>query len=143
MQVNGEVKLIEKIIKKMLFSKYSKYSLKKWEDLEKVKILGADLKLLGKELGSNNVDIVMGKFSFQEGLYPHYHKFPTEEIYYIIEGKVGIFIDNKMVKAEKGDFFYIPPGTLHYPINENIEPCWILFILSPPEDEAVVVDEKK
>lgn len=41
----------------------------------------------------------------------HYH--PSNELYYILDGEREYFIENKFMKAVKGDFVFVPQNLLH------------------------------
>ena len=85
------------------------------------------------------IDIIIGEFRKGEKLKIHYHKPPTDEIYYILEGEAEVTMEDKKITARKGDILYIPHGMVHWPVNLKEEVCRILFILSPPEKEPPVV----
>jgi len=46
-----------------------------------------------------------------EKIIPHYHD--IHELYYMLEGKTTYFIDNEIYNVEKGDFVFIPKGSIH------------------------------
>ena len=48
----------------------------------------------------------------ERGTKEHKHNF-MKEFYYIEKGRGNVFIDNKLVKVEKGDFVIIPTGKWH------------------------------
>jgi mannose-6-phosphate isomerase-like protein (cupin superfamily) len=113
-----------------------------WDNIQKEdRSFGGILKSFTDSLGSRDIDLVMGEFKKGEGLKKHYHRSPTEEVYYIVEGEIEVTMDNKKITVGKGDFIYVPPDTAHQPINLRDEICRILFILSPPEREPPVIVE--
>jgi YesN/AraC family two-component response regulator len=44
-------------------------------------------------------------------IYPHYHD--TNEIFYVISGKIKFFIKDSIYNLRKGDIIYIPKGEIH------------------------------
>ena len=120
-------KITEEVIKSLETSNYKKAN---WENVTEIDYsFGGSLKSFSKFLNLKNIDIVLGEFRKGEGLKKHYHKVPTEEVYYILEGEVEVAIEDRKITARKGDIFSIPPSTVHCPINNNYEICRILFIL--------------
>ena len=102
---------------------------------------GGTLKAFGNILGTKNIDIIIGEFKKGEGLKKHYHKHPTEEIYYVLEGEIEVNISGIKTVARKGDILFIDPEVIHRPINTRDEICRILFILSPREAGPPVITE--
>ena len=100
---------------------------------------GGTLKIFSNVLRTENIDIIIGEFKKGEGLKKHYHKKPTEEIYYILEGEIEINVNDKKTTAKKGDMISVMPETVHWPINIKDQVCSILFILSPREKEPPVI----
>lgn len=47
------------------------------------------------------------------GMGPPPHRHDWDEAYYILEGTVAFMIDGKLVQSSKGDFNYLPRGTVH------------------------------
>src|SRR5688572_9510460 len=45
------------------------------------------------------------------GAPPHYHDW--DEAYYVLEGAVEFDVDEELLRAEVGDFAYIPAETVH------------------------------
>lgn len=83
-------KLIEEIANRVIESlKTSEIKKTNWESLEDIDYsFGGSLKSFTSILGLEHIDIIIGEFKKGEGLKNHYHKAPTEEIYYILEGEV-------------------------------------------------------
>ncbi len=100
---------------------------------------GGRLRIMTSLIGSKGIDLIIGEFQPGESLPPHYHRRPTEEVYYVYKGQVTVTIGDKEVVAREGDALYVPPGVVHYPVNNFDEPCWIVFALSPPEGDLPVV----
>ena len=47
-----------------------------------------------------------------DGARPHYHKKSTE-LYYVLEGKGTVSLDEKEEHVQKGTIIHIPPGVVH------------------------------
>ncbi|ENN96756.1 hypothetical protein J422_00526 [Methanocaldococcus villosus KIN24-T80] len=60
----------------------------------------------------------------------HRHK-TSEEIYFILEGKGKMILDNKEFEIEMGDTILIPPNTKHKVINTGDKPLKILCASYP------------
>ena len=102
---------------------------------------GGTLKAFSNILGTKNIDIIIGEFKKGESLKKHYHKHPTEEIYYVLEGEIEVYISGIKTTARKGDILFVEPEVIHWPINVRDEICRILFILSPREAGPPVITE--
>ena len=69
------------------------------------------------------------------------HKLKTSsEIYYILEGKGTMFIDDESAEVHPGQAIYIPPNSRQYIQNNGVSDLKFLCIVNPPwkrEDEEV------
>jgi len=131
--------IADKVIKSLKTGEVKKTS---WESIGKIDhSFGGSLKSFSNMLGLENIDIIIGEFKKGEGLKKHYHKAPTEEVYYILEGEAEVNIKDMSIIAKKGDILSVPPNTIHWPINHKDEICKILFILAPIEKESAVIIE--
>jgi quercetin dioxygenase-like cupin family protein len=63
---------------------------------------------------------------------PHYHERTTESLY-LLEGTLEILRDDEWTLAHRGDFFLIPPGTVHAYRNCTEHPARFL-IMGPGHD---------
>jgi len=63
----------------------------------------------------------------------HFHKI-MEENFYLLEGKLDFYIDNKKVEVETGGFIHVEPGETHYLVNNYDKPAKAVFILGPYTD---------
>ena len=113
-----------------------------WDSTSETNLsFGGKLKAFSNILDTKNVDVIIGEFKKGESLKKHYHKYPTEEIYYVLEGEIEVNIGGIKTTAKKGDILFIEPETIHWPINTKEAPCRILFILSPREAGPPVITE--
>ena len=60
------------------------------------------------------------------------HILDESEVYFFLQGKGGVFINNEMTKVTTGDIIYIPPGVEQYVVNEGSTALKFLCIVSPP-----------
>ena len=52
---------------------------------------------------------------------PHYHD--SEQLNYVADGEMWIFIDKEGFPLKKGDFFRIPRNAVHWSWNRSDKPC--------------------
>ena len=60
---------------------------------------------------------------------PHNH--PWDEAYYVLEGEVRFTLGDQQTVAKRGDFVYVPAGTLHAFQGASATPARILFFDAP------------
>jgi len=68
------------------------------------------------------------------------HRLKSSEVYYILQGKGIMFIDDKQKKIEKNDAIYSPPNAVQRISNTGKKELIILCMVEPawkPEDEEV------
>ena len=58
------------------------------------------------------------------------HEKHTEQVY-VVSGKGRMRLGDKMLNISKGDFFIIPPGTLHSVVVTSKKPLKVISIQSP------------
>lgn len=63
----------------------------------------------------------------------HYHNI-MEENFYILEGKVDIYVDGVINKLQQGDLIHIEPGEIHYVKNTYDKPVKLIATLAPYTD---------
>ena len=140
--LNNLVKIISEEVLKYNHNEDSLEETQNWQSISKSYYdLGGELKIFTDEFNLENIDIIIGKFKKEERLKKHYHKRPTEEIYYIIDGEGEININDKILIAKKGDLLSVKPEVPHFPINRHDKLLWILFILSPIEKSPPIIIE--
>lgn len=64
----------------------------------------------------------------------HYHEPPLEELYIVVDGHLDITVEGETTDAGPGTAVYIPPETVHQPVNNSDEPATI-FVTSIPPDQ--------
>lgn len=90
-----------------------------------------------------NLNFALVRFNPKEDFAAHYHSI-MEEDFYILEGKIDIYIDDYMVTLSKGDFIHIEPKEVHYVTNPYDEPVLMVSVLGPHQavDKTEVPDFK-
>jgi mannose-6-phosphate isomerase-like protein (cupin superfamily) len=69
------------------------------------------------------------------------HKLKTSEVYYILEGKGIMHVDDESAKVHAGQAIYIPPNSKQHIKNSGDSDLKFLCIVDPawrPEDEEVL-----
>lgn len=69
------------------------------------------------------------------------HRLKSSEVYYILEGKGEMYIDNEKEKVGAGQAIYIPPNSVQRIKNTGMKDLAFLCIVDPawkPEDEEVI-----
>ena len=58
----------------------------------------------------------------------------SDEVYYIVRGKITLHYNGKKVDAQEGDAVLLPSG-LHYQLdNAGTEPVVLVYVLTPPPE---------
>jgi mannose-6-phosphate isomerase-like protein (cupin superfamily) len=67
---------------------------------------------------------------------PHYHSRPhahdSEQLNYVLEGELYVFVDEDGFLARKGDVFRIPRNAVHWSWVQGTTPCVLLETHTPP-----------
>ncbi|MCD6512145.1 MAG: cupin domain-containing protein [Thermoplasmata archaeon] len=69
------------------------------------------------------------------------HRLKSSEVYYILEGKGEMRIDDEHEEVHEGNVIYIPPNSVQQIKNTGSKPLIFLCIVSPPwkaEDEEIL-----
>jgi len=61
---------------------------------------------------------------------PHLHD--SEQLNYVLEGELNVFVENSGFLAKKGDVFRIPRNAIHWSWVQGSGPCVLLEAHSPP-----------
>ena len=89
-------------------------------------------KLIGKNVGAKNLEVMLGIAESGGGSELHYHP-EAEHVIYVIEGTLRIRDkERNEVELKKGMAAYIPPGEYHQPYNPTSNKTIYLVINSPP-----------
>lgn len=65
------------------------------------------------------------------GMGPPPHRHDWDEAYYILDGEVDFQIDGSPVKSRRGDFNYLPRGTVHAFKGASSDPAHVLIFAAP------------
>ena len=71
---------------------------------------------------------------------PPPHRHDWDEAYYVIEGALDFQIDGKQVLIERGDFAYLPRGTVHAFKGAAPSPTRVLIFAAPAHSSAFFED---
>ena len=97
-------------------------------------ICGVAIELINQETSTpNNVSLAIIILDSQKESEAHYHK-KTEEIYYILEGKATIVINDKRYEVKPGHAILLPLNSTHKIINAGDVPLKLVCADSPPFD---------
>jgi len=81
----------------------------------------------------NGINYSLAQFTLEPGKKSRLHKMRSSEIYYILEGKGRIKIDEETHNIEKDDSVYVPPNSKQFIENSGsvnlrflciVEPAW-------------------
>ena len=60
---------------------------------------------------------------------PHYHD--SEQLNYVLDGDIWVFVDNEYFLVKAGDFYRVPANSVHWGWIRSDTPCTILEIHIP------------
>lgn len=60
---------------------------------------------------------------------PHYHE--SEQLNYVVEGEMWVFIEEEGFIARAGDFFRVPANAVHWAYNRSSEPVTSFQVHAP------------
>ncbi|MDD4843044.1 MAG: cupin domain-containing protein [Anaerotignum sp.] len=70
----------------------------------------------------------------------HYHNI-MEENFYVMEGEIDIFVDEKKFTLTQGQFIHVEPTEKHYLINNSDKTAKLVATLAPyQESDKVEID---
>lgn len=69
---------------------------------------------------------------FATGL--HVHRV-QEETFYMLEGECKWWVGDRVVRATRGTYLFVPPGVPHNITNAGAQPARVLMTVSPPGHE--------
>lgn len=61
---------------------------------------------------------------------PHIHN--SEQLNYVLDGEIWVFVDDKAFLVKAGDFYRIPAMAVHWGWIRSEKPCTILEVHTPP-----------
>jgi len=60
---------------------------------------------------------------------PHIHD--TEQMNYVVDGEIWVFVDDEFFLVKAGDFYRVPAMAVHWGWITSDKPCTILEVFSP------------
>lgn len=79
------------------------------------------------------LNFALVRFNPKEDFGAHYHEI-MEENFYIIEGKIDIYVDDVKHTLSVGDYIHIEPNEVHYVVNNYDEPVKMVSVLGPHQE---------
>lgn len=61
---------------------------------------------------------------------PHYHE--SEQLNYVVDGQMWVFIEDDGFIARAGDFFRVPANAVHWAFNNSDQPVTAFQVHAPP-----------
>ena len=71
------------------------------------------------------------------GYHSNPHKHDAEQINYVVDGEVWVFLEDQAFLIKKGDFCRIPKNALHWAWNKSDQDCTIVEVHAPACDPFV------
>lgn len=80
-----------------------------------------------------NLNFAIVRFNPGQDFTAHYHAI-MEEDFYIVEGKVDIYVDQTKNTLSQGQFIHVAPKEVHYVINNYDQPVIMVSVLGPHQE---------
>lgn len=90
---------------------------------------------------SNEINYSIAQFLLESGKKTKLHKIKSAEIYYILEGKGKLKINEEIFELKKDDSAYVSPNSKQFIENIGVEDLRFLCIVEPawkPEDDEIL-----
>ena len=71
------------------------------------------------------------------GYHSNPHRHDCEQLNYVLDGEVWVFVDNEVFLMKKGDFSRIPRNALHWAWNKSDQSCTLVEAHAPACDPLV------
>jgi quercetin dioxygenase-like cupin family protein len=71
------------------------------------------------------------------GYHSNPHRHDCEQINYVLEGEVWVFLENDAFLMKKGDFSRIPRNALHWAWNRSDQDCVLIEVHAPACDPLI------
>jgi gentisate 1,2-dioxygenase len=71
------------------------------------------------------------------GYHSNPHRHDAEQINYVLDGEVWVFMESESFLMKKGDFSRIPRNALHWAWNRSDKPCTLVEAHAPACDPLV------
>ena len=89
----------------------------------------------------NGINYSLAQFTLEPGKRSKLHKLKSSEIYYVLEGKGELKVDQDTIHLEKYDSVYVPPNSEQFIKNTGSENLRFLCIVDPAwkaDDETIL-----
>ncbi|MBI1663106.1 MAG: cupin domain-containing protein [Nitrosopumilus sp.] len=89
----------------------------------------------------NGIEYSLAQFTLEPGKKSTLHKIKSSEIYYILEGKANLRINEEVLELEKDDSVYVPPNSKQNIENIGEQNLRFLCVVEPAwkkEDEIIL-----
>jgi mannose-6-phosphate isomerase-like protein (cupin superfamily) len=91
-------------------------------------------RLVGRNNGAKNLEVVLGVLQKGPGALPHVHP-ALEQVCYILEGRAQVEVAGYSREIGPGECCFFPAGEPHVFAVVSDEPVKVLVIYSPPYNE--------
>lgn len=106
---------------------------------ETLNVLGMPLRFLCDAQDTGGAWSLMEEdIPIDHGPPPHRHDW--DEAYYVIDGALDFEMDGRTVRAERGDFTYLPRNTVHAFKGASPSPARVLIFAAPAHSSAFFKD---
>jgi len=65
------------------------------------------------------------------GYHSRPHKHDTEQMNYVIDGEIWVFVEDQFFLVKAGDFYRVPSNAVHWGWITSDKPCTILEVFAP------------
>ena len=89
----------------------------------------------------NGINYSLAQFTLESGKKTKLHRIKSSEIYYILQGKAELKINDEWFKLEENDSAYVPSNSKQFIKNNGNENLRFLCIVEPawkPEDDELL-----
>ena len=90
----------------------------------------------------NTFSMIEQTMPYGSGPPPHNHP-DMDEMFYILEGELTLWLDGQILKLEKGSFARVPKGITHYFKINSEQPCKALNMYTPGGFEKGIIRNAK
>ena len=71
------------------------------------------------------------------GYHSNPHRHDAEQLNYMLDGEVWVFVENDAFLMQSGDFSRIPKNALHWAWNRSDRPCTLIEVHAPACDPLI------
>ena len=106
---------------------------KKWDELRELPNNTAMLKVASYELGTKELAFTMSKLQPGQSVSHHKHgkgsmEEGAEEVYFLMDGKSQVWVDDEKFDAEAIEIFFFSPETMRSVYNDSDKPSTWIFL---------------